>query len=181
VRQVVFTLLTLCYPLVIWLSSGRIEPRYLALGLVALGVVRLVSTRERTWVLVGVAALGLAALAFALNVAWPLKLYPVAVNGSLLALFGATLLRPPSMIERLARLTTPDLPAHAVAYTRTVTQVWCAFFIVNGSVSVATALWASESTWALYNGGISYGLMGALFAGELLVRQLVKRRNESRA
>jgi uncharacterized membrane protein len=178
VRHVVFTLLTLSYPLAIWLANGRIEPRWLALGLVALGVGRLISTRQRTWVLVGLGALVLAVIAGALNVGWPLKLYPLVVNASLLALFSATLFKPPSMIERLARLTTPDLPAHAIEYTRKVTMVWCGFFVLNGCVSAATALWASESAWALYNGAISYALMGALFGGEWLVRGVVKRRNE---
>lgn len=179
-KNVVFGLLTLVYPLAIWLGGGRMEPRWLALGLVALAVVRLVSTRERVWLVVGLGALGLAALAGLFNVGWPLKLYPVVVNGSMLALFGATLVRPPSMVERFARLqlkaTGEELPAHVPAYARKVTVVWCGFFIFNGALAVLTALWASEQTWALYNGGVAYGLMGALFGGELVVRQVVKRR-----
>ena len=78
------------------------------------------------------------------------------------------------MIERLARLQEPDLPAAGVAYTRRVTQVWCGFFIVNGSVSLLTALFASDAGWALYNGVISYALMGLLFVGEWLIRKRVK-------
>jgi uncharacterized membrane protein len=58
-----------------------------------------------------------------------------------------------------------------------VTQVWCGFFVVNGTVAAATALWGSEATWALYNGGIAYGAMGLLFMGELMIRQVVKRRH----
>lgn len=180
-KNVVFALLTLLYPLAIWLGGGRLEPRWLALGLVALGVVRLVSTREKTWVLVGVGALVLALVAGLLNVGWPLRLYPVVVNLSLLGLFGATLVRPPSMIERFARLQLKatgggELPAHVPAYTRKVTMVWCGFFVLNGGLAAATALWASDRTWAVYNGGVSYVLMGVLFGAELLVRQVVKRR-----
>jgi uncharacterized membrane protein len=180
VKNVVFALLTLVYPLAIWLGGGRLEPRWLAVGLVSLAVVRLISTRERVWLLVGAGALALAALAGLLNVGWPLKLYPVVVNASMLALFGATLVRPPSMVERFARLqlkaTGGELPAHVPAYTRKVTMVWCGFFVLNGTVAALTALFASEQAWALYNGGLSYGLMGALFGGELVVRQVVKRR-----
>jgi uncharacterized membrane protein len=129
---------------------------------------------------VGLGALVLAVLAGFFNVGWPLKLYPVVVNVSLLALFAATLFRPPSMIERFARLqakaTGTTLPAHVPAYTRKVTMVWCGFFVVNSSIATATALFADEKTWAVYNGGISYALMGALFIVELAVRQIVKRR-----
>jgi uncharacterized membrane protein len=76
----------------------------------------------------------------------------------------------------LARLREPDLPPHAVVYVRRVTQVWCGFFLLNGSVALATALWASERVWALYNGLIAYLLIGTLFAVEWLVRQRVKAR-----
>ena len=112
----------------------------------------------------------------ALN-ALPLKLYPVLVNAVLLIVFGLSLWRPPSVVERLARLTQPDLPPRGVAYTRQVTRVWCAFFVVNGGLAAATALWASDAVWALYNGLLAYGLMGALFAGEWLVRQRVMKRH----
>ena len=71
------------------------------------------------------------------------------VNASLLVLFAASLLHPPSLIERLARLQQPDLPAAAVAYTRRVTQVWCGFFVLNGSIAAYTALYASAAQWAL--------------------------------
>ena len=76
--------------------------------------------------------------------------------------------------ERLARLHDPELDAHGVAYTRRVTIVWCGFFILNGGIALATALWASEQTWALYNGFITYALMGLLMGGEWLVRRRVR-------
>jgi uncharacterized membrane protein len=45
------------------------------------------------------------------------------------------------------------------------------FFAVNGSVALATALWASTALWTLYNGLVAYLLMGALMGGEWLVRR----------
>lgn len=44
------------------------------------------------------------------------------------------------------------------------------FFLVNGAIALFTALYSSDKIWALYNGLISYGLMGMLFVGEWLVR-----------
>jgi uncharacterized membrane protein len=93
----------------------------------------------------------------------------------LLALFGASLAHPPSIIERFARLREPQLPPAAIAYTRRVTQVWCVFFAVNGSIALVTALWASDQVWALYNGLVAYVLIGLLFAGEWVVRRRVRR------
>jgi uncharacterized membrane protein len=123
---------------------------------------------------VAVAGGVLAVLTAVLNQNLPLKLYPVLVNAALLAVFGLSLLRGPSFVERLARLTEPNLDAHGVAYTRRVTQVWCGFFVLNGSIALASAVWGSERQWALYNGLISYVLMGALMGGEWLLRQYVR-------
>ena len=63
----------------------------------------------------------------------------------------------------------------AIAYTRRVTQIWCVFFVINGSIALGTALWASEAIWSLYTGVIAYVLMGILFVGEFLFRIRFKR------
>ncbi|MBS7836203.1 hypothetical protein [Wohlfahrtiimonas chitiniclastica] len=96
--------------------------------------------------------------------------YPVVVNGVMLSVFARSLYVPPPIIERLARLRTPDLPKAGIAYTRTVTKVWVGFFILNGSLAYLTTQ-MDFAIWTLYNGLISYGLMGALFIGEWCVRQ----------
>jgi uncharacterized membrane protein len=79
------------------------------------------------------------------------------------------------MIERFARLSEPELSPAGVRYTRHVTQVWCAFFVVNGAIAAYTAAFASREAWALYNGLIAYVLMGVLFGGERLVRRRLMR------
>jgi uncharacterized membrane protein len=89
----------------------------------------------------------------------------------MLLLFGISLKNPPSMVERFARLREPDLPSAGVIYTRRVTQIWCAFFIANGSLAAYTAMYSSREIWALYNGFIAYLLMGAMFSVEWLVRR----------
>lgn len=167
--------LTLAYPLLVYFSLGRIDVRWVALGLIVLAGLRMWSEKQRTWVVAAVGAIVLAALTALTRAAWPLKLYPVVISFTMLAVFAYSLINPPSVIERLARLSDPNLPPHAVTYTRHVTQVWCGFFVFNGAVALITALWATDHIWALYNGLISYGLMGALFAGEWLLRQRVRR------
>lgn len=170
--------LTLAYPLLVYACLRWFEPRFLALLLVAVALARLGGGRRDplAWATAALALL-LALIAGWLNAAVPVKLYPVAVNLLLLVLFGISLIRPPSFVERLARLQEPELPAHAIAYTRHVTQVWCAFFVVNGGIALWTALAASDATWALYNGLIAYLLMGTLFAVEWLVRRRVRARH----
>ncbi len=114
-----------------------------------------------------------------LSLAYPLVVYfalgrfePRWMALLLFAVIFATSLRfPPTAVERLARLTEPELPPFAVVYTRRVTQVWCGFFVLNGALALMTALWASNQVWALYNGLLAYVMMGVLFGGEWLVRR----------
>lgn len=106
------------------------------------------------------------------------RLNPVWISLTMLAIFSWTLYSPPSMIERFARITEPELSTLAIRYTRQVTKVWCAFFIVNAAVALWTALFVPLSWWTLYNGLISYLLIGILFAAEYLVRRRVRRREQ---
>ena len=173
-RALPLVLLTVLYPFAVYLAIGRLEPRWLALLLVALAALRGFAARGRIWLVAAAVAVVLALFASVENSVVPLKLYPLVVNLTLLAAFALSLRYPPTVAERFARLTHPDLPPSGVAYTRRVTQVWCFFFLANGSMALATALWASDAIWALYNGMIAYLLIGALFAGEWLVRRRVR-------
>jgi len=168
--------LTLLYPLAIWLGHGKVEPRWLAMLLLAAAVTRLLSLRlsgAARWSVAG--ALALVACAIWSNLLLPLKLYPVLVSAAMLGGFAYSLTTPMSAVERMARLRGEDFPPPAQAYMRTVTKVWCGFFIINGAIALGTALWASEAVWSLYTGVVSYALMAVLFGAEYLVRLRFKR------
>lgn len=174
--NVLATVLTLLYPLAIWLGHGKVEPRWLAMLLLAAALTRLPALRlsgAARWSVAG--ALVLVACAIWSNLLLPLKLYPVLVNAALLGGFAYSLTTPVSAVERMARLRGEDFPPPAQAYMRSVTQVWCVFFVINGLIALATALWASEAVWSLYTGVVSYALMAILFGVEYLVRMRFKR------
>ncbi|WP_457807594.1 hypothetical protein [Kushneria sp. EE4] len=103
------------------------------------------------------------------------RLYPVIINVSLALIF-LTSLRSTPLIERLARLSEPDLPPEGVRYTRRVTWMWGIFMSLNALAALALALWAPLHVWQYYTGAISYALAALLMAGEWLVRQRVRRR-----
>ncbi|MBP0591445.1 hypothetical protein J8I87_17280 [Paraburkholderia sp. LEh10] len=102
-----------------------------------------------------------------------LRIYPSLVNLGLLIAFGATLVSGPTMIEKFARIGTPNLSEPAIRHTRRVTQIWCAFFLANGVFSLYTALYWPREAWSLYNGAIAYALVGLLLIGEIAWRYLV--------
>lgn len=173
-------LLTVVYPLIVYLTLGHLSPGVLALILLAIYGARFIAQRRKSttsplpaWMFFTLASF--AVLVFATGSGATLLYYPVVVNAMLFVLFGYSLRHPPTVIERIARIRDPDLPPSGVAYTRRVTIVWLAFFLANGSIALATAIAGDVSLWGLYNGFVAYVLMGALFAGEFLIRCRVRR------
>ncbi|WP_420478920.1 hypothetical protein [Brevundimonas sp. FT23028] len=172
------------YPVVAAIAVRTVGPGWVVGGLLVFLLLRALTDRARrtpgalTWGLLAAAA-GLLLVAL-FDRELSVRLYPAFMNAAMFLAFGQTLLRGPSMIERFARLTDPDLPASGVVYTRIVTLVWTGFFAVNGLIAVWTALWADWKTWTLYNAGVAYGLIGVLIVGELLVRPFARRAMEAR-
>lgn len=166
------------YPFIVYLALEHVQAKYLAIVLLGVFVLRnrskvrmLTDGLERAGALILAVIVLFAAAVWWSNAETLLLLYPVLLNSIMLGLFAFTLLRPPSMIERFARLQHPDLPPAAVHYTARVTQVWCGFFLINSLIAAYSAVFLSRAAWAFYNGFLAYVLMGALFLGEWLVRR----------
>lgn len=172
------------WPFAVWLVIAYPHLHILLPILALCFVLRLCTLRGKTGALsrafkgLAIAGAVLCVASIWMREAQLLLWYPVVVNGVMLALFGSSLFSRMSIVERLARWREGDLPPAGVRYTRRVTQVWCVFFIVNGSIALWTCLAGNIHWWTLWNGIMSYVLMGLLFAGEWLVRQRVKRRYE---
>ncbi|MGY6276224.1 hypothetical protein [Methylomonas sp. MgM2] len=170
--------LTVAYPFLIWLSLDYFQPRTLALILAGLFALRILSAKDRstdriTRLIVPICVLFLLAIAW-LNRTGGLMIYPVLVSLSFFFVFSVSLVYPPTVVERLARLEDPDLPAQGIVYTRKVTQVWSAFFLGNAAVSLFTVWYGDRWLWSLYNGCVFYILMGLLMTAEMAVRRKVK-------
>ncbi|MGQ7249647.1 hypothetical protein ACUN9Y_20235 [Halomonas sp. V046] len=163
--------LALAWPLTVWWLQGALGPWPLLLigcGLIAW---RLPQARG----LAVVAAIVLLAVGLVVDAELGMRGYPVAVNAVLLATFALSLWRGMPVVERLARIKEPELPARGVAYTRRVTQAWCLFFVINGTLAAWTALYADLAAWSLYNGVISYALIALMFTGEWCCRRRLQR------
>jgi len=179
ILRAALALLFLSYPFLVYAGLSYFDPRWLVLLLVVTAVARylggnLPALAKNLWV--GAAALAaLITLTSASDAG--LLLYPVLVNAVMFCLFYCSYRHPPTVIELIARKAEPDLPPSGVAYTRTVTLVWCLFFLANGSVAAYTAT-LDRDIWMLYNGLIAYALMALLMGLEWLVRQRVRRNNQ---
>jgi uncharacterized membrane protein len=106
-----------------------------------------------------------------------LQLYPTFISLGLLTAFGLTLIYPPSMVERFATAAGMVVNSRSVTYTRAVTILWCVFFSINAVVSAVIALGGSMRAWTIYNGFLSYVIIGVIFASEYVFRQYYMRRS----
>ena len=173
----VTAMLTLFYPIAVYFGVNYLEPWKIAGILIVLLLIKLATGYSgnhwsKPLLMAGVMYFGFVIWS---NNSVSLRFYPALVNGMMLVIFSWSLLSPPSLIERLARLQHPDLPQEGIIYTRRVTQIWCGFFMVNGFIALATALWSSFEVWSLYNGLIAYLLMGILLGGEYIDRMRTQK------
>lgn len=176
--KVLSAVLLVTYPLFIYVGLKYLPLFFLAPMIMIICVIRITTlktnVKEWLWVMRTVLILTIVLCGFALimrSASWMLY-YPVLVNSVMLGVFSYSLIKPPSMIERFARLQDPDLPQAAITYTRKITKIWCGFFMVNGTISMLSTQLSIEY-WTLYNGLISYVLIGALLSGEWLYRKVV--------
>jgi len=174
------------YPLLVYFGQSRLGVSSMALILIVICALRLAASRlggaarfagafgmPQLLTICGVIVLALVSILRGSPEA--MLYYPVLVNAAMLLLFGSSLLFPPTIVERIARLRHPQLPEQATPYLRRVTAAWCIFFVGNGAVAFYTATFASFEIWTLYNGLIAYILIGVMFAAELFTRSRAMR------
>ena len=188
--MIIIATLVIIYPFLVYFGLIYFNLRYviLLLGFIFLLRFFFISSTQRakkspfkmTSLLAIILGLGICVLGLIINNPLIVKLYPVLMNLLFLGVFLNSYVHPPTIVERLARITTPDLPLAAVYYTQKVTLVWCMFFCINALVSAYTVFFCSIHVWAIYNGFIAYLIIGFIFIVEYIVRIFVKKIIESK-
>ena len=191
--KIFFTAISVLYPLIVYcgLEYWGLSPRRLSIVLLALAFYHFFNfthgkshmDRGRAAVFVALVSICAFLAFFADNILF-VKLYPVLVSLSLLAFFGVTLFHGESFAFRMASLADKSLMVspslNAVRrYCRKVTIAWCIFFSVNAFIALLTVFVGSDKIWSLYNGLISYILIGIIFIVEYLVRKMVQSKMQS--
>ena len=179
VLAVLFFVLLIAYPLGIFYALKNYEPRAIGIVLVLLffGRYILAESQSRGVILTTITIVGMISgiLIGYTNHPLLLKFNPVFVNLALTIIFLSSLFRPPSIIESIARLQTPNLSSNGVEYTRKVTIAWSIFFLVNAAIASYTAIFSSIEIWTVYNGLIAYLLIGLFFLVEFNIRRFAMR------
>ena len=113
------------------------------------------------------------------NIKW-MFWYPVIVNIGFFVVFSRSLegeaactkfAMIPHRIKNPEATPEESLPPEAIRYTRGLTKAWCSFFVLNGFIALATTLYGDVKVWWLWNGCLSYLVIGAFFAVESLYRR----------
>ena len=168
-------LLLLLYPVLVYFGLQVFSPRVLVLLLLLMAGLRWLAWDggEQRFLLYWMAAILIVIVATLITGSEVgLLYYPLLMSMTFLAFFSFSLINPPTVVELIARKQHEELPPAAVLYTRTVTQVWCGFFVFNGAVSIWSVS-AGREAWLLYNGMVSYCLMALVMGIEYLVRRRV--------
>ena len=105
-----------------------------------------------------------------------LKFYPPLCNCFLFLVFFISLFTKETVIQKFARACGDKLEKPAWNYTRKVTYIWCIFTFINLLISIWT-IFLPDKIWILYNGCISYILVGLLFGIEYIIRINLRKRN----
>ena len=183
VLRVFILLFLIGFPFLVYFGLSLFDERWIAFGLLIMIVVRSAfspkDNKYRTWGLISVGVIIMVLISIFRDPIF-LRLYPVLMTILMLGVFFSSLFFPPSIIETFARLgfKNKEMPKYVVEYSRNVTKVWCLFFVFNCVVSIYT-VFSSLDVWALYNGFISYLLIGGLVASEFAYRHLIVKKRET--
>jgi len=177
--QTLFPFMLLSYPLVLHLStlSGQIflAILYLALLLSApflLAIVR--RSKPDAWHILSSSIAVILAISAVGNEQLVIKLVPLAINGALFWIFGATLISGKTpLVTRFASLMRDSMPPAVMVYTRRATLAWTIYFLMMFMTSLLLAIYAPVEVWSLFSNVISYLLLVLMFLAEYSIRRML--------
>ena len=105
-----------------------------------------------------------------------LKWYPPLADFAFLTIMVTSFFFPPPIafyfIDIFDKTMKIVIPKHRFeVYCFRATIAWCIYFVVDGIIAILTlTIYVdSESVWYIYNAGITYVIMGIIFAGEYII------------
>jgi len=107
-----------------------------------------------------------------------IKLYPALADLAYLTIMITSFFFPPPLayyfIDIFDKSIKTKIPEKMFgSYCYKASFAWCVYFVIDGIVAVITAFYSSNFVWAVYNGGVTYCIMGLIFAGEFVILKMI--------
>ena len=104
-----------------------------------------------------------------------LKFYPPCCNFLIFSAFFSSIFSKETLVTRFARLIEGEISQKTILYTKKVNSVWIIFTFLNFLISIFT-IFLSDKIWIIYNGLVSYILIGLIFIIEYIIRLNLRKR-----
>lgn len=173
--------MVLVYPVLLYLGVTRLQPRVLAMVVIAIALLRFLFFRKasfakkaRNLVPFLAVGLGVAGIVLITDNSHVLLQVPAIVNIGLLGVFIHSAFHPPNMIERFAREDYPVMPQNAIRYCRKVFLIWCTVFLLNAGICSYLGIAGPHRIWLLWTTIGMYVFMGLVFGIEFMIRMQKK-------
>lgn len=164
------------YPVIVVVGLTYIGVRWTALILLVLIgrriLLHIIANREGTRVILyqAIAMATIIGVAAVSESPFALRVAPFVISLTFITLF-VTSFRTTPIIERFARLKSPNLSDAEVAYCRKLTKVWVGVLFANSVLVFIAAFIEDKTVWTLLVGPGSYALIGAVFVVEYPYRK----------
>lgn len=171
-------LLGVTYPFLVYFGIQRFNASTFAIILLIVLAIRGYSTMAmlNVWQTASLIVLVTYSLVTAiLNNQLMLLFYPVVASISIACVFFVSLKDKQPLLEKIAERMGEVINKHAQHYLYWLTFIWGILLVINGVIAAYTAFYLSLKQWALYNGFISYILLGSFFIIELIFRHFYKK------
>jgi uncharacterized membrane protein len=186
-----FGALIVLYPVLVFsaLVIFKLSIRYLSVLIIALAVAYFLvhrhnyKGRHRIVVFVSPAILCcIGIICLITKSSLTLKIYPALADLVYLVIMGTSILIPPPVVFYFINMFDKKIKDHIETgffeqYCRRAAIVWCVFFVLDGIVALITVFRASDIVWGIYNGGITYVLMGLIFVGEYFILKMIEKKS----
>ena len=169
--KIFFSVLAVLYPCFIFLGlKNGINSRFLTLFLLMAVFCSFIHHKSKILFILGSS---IVCAHFLSRNAFFIYIYPVVTNLLFTSIFIISLNKTP-IIEIFARKIHKKLDEKAIIYTRKATIAWSIFLTINTIASFIT-LFLSVNAWTLYNGLISYLLIGMMMLAEWCIRKKIQK------
>ena len=186
-----FGLIAVLYPLLVFcaLVVFKLPIKYLSLGIIVFAIAYSVANsrhyrgkRTAALFISPLILCAIGAVSFCLDDEIVIKLYPALADLAYLTIMITSFIFPPPLayyfIDIFDKSMKKVIPQQRFdLYCFRASIVWCAYFVIDGIVSILTVTIPagredSNLIWGAYNAGITYVIMGIIFAGEFIILKI---------